>query len=127
MRPYILAMTTLLLASILIFTACTKEETPPATKTPAIQAAEQAAHLADVNTGREVYEKSCAYCHTTGMLHAPVIGNKRVWDKLRHLGMEHLVENVIFGIGDMPPGGGDHNLSDDEIRLAVECMIEQSQ
>ena len=125
MRSITLAFALALSITLTLLTACSKEE--PKTEPPAIETAEKPAGTSDLNTGRTIYEKSCAYCHTTGTLNAPVLGNKKVWAVLTNQGLEHMVKNAIFGIGKMPPKGGDHKLTDDEIKLAVEYIVEQSQ
>ena len=130
MRSINMAVALALLTTLTLFSACSKEESAPAPeakyKPPAIQAAEKAAGMTDLNTGRTIYEKSCGYCHTTGTLNAPVLGDKKAWTSLMHEGLEHMVKNAIFGIGKMPPKGGDHKLTDEEIKLAVEYIVEQS-
>ena len=129
MRSLTLITTILILASLLLLSACSKEETAPAPKSkpPAIQAAEQAAAIANISTGQKIYVRSCAFCHTTGTSNAPKLGDKDVWSKLMHEGPDHMVKNAIFGIGKMPPKGGDHSLSDAQVKLAVEYIIEQIQ
>ena len=130
MRSISLATAIALLTTLTLFTACSKEESAPAPeakyKPPAIQAAEKAAGLADMNTGRSVYEQNCSYCHTTGNLDAPKIGDKKAWASHMHQSLEHMVKNAIFGIGKMPPQGGNHKLTDAEVKMAVEYIIQES-
>lgn len=129
MRLFNLAIIVLIATTLLLSTACSKEETAPAAKAkpPAIQAAEQAAAVANINTGQKIYARSCAFCHTTGTSNAPKLGDKKAWaDHMQH-GLDHMIQNAIFGVGDMPPKGGDHSLSDAQIKLAVVYIIEQIQ
>ncbi len=125
MQQFYTIITIFIFSTILLVTAWSKEavEITPATKTLAIEVTDQA----DLDTGQKIYEKDCGYCHATGTLNAPVVGKKNLWERLSHQGLGHLVENTIFGIGEMEPKGGAHMLSDAEIRLAVVYMVQQSE
>jgi cytochrome c5 len=116
------------LAFLTLITACSKEEVPvaPKAKPTAIQAAKAAAALANINSGQKVYQINCAACHATGLLGAPKLGDKKEWASHLHNGLKHLVQKAINGVGSMPAKGGNMKLSDHEIKLAVEYMIEQS-
>jgi cytochrome c5 len=101
-----------------------KEETPPA-PTPAVTpppAAEKAPQV----SGPQVYQSSCAACHAEGVAGAPKTGDKEFWAAKIAAGPDPLVQNAINGIGTMPAKGGNPNLTDEEVRAAVEYMIEQS-
>ncbi len=120
---------TLIFTLALTLTACSKEETPPPAakaKPPAIQAAEQAAAVADMNNGRKVYESTCAACHDSGVMGAPKLGDKAAWASHMHDGIDHMVKEAIEGDGKMPPKGGNMLLSDAEVRAAVEYIVEQN-
>ena len=78
------------------------------------------------DTGKSVYAKSCAACHDSGVMGAPKVGDKEAWAPLIAEGDDKLAENAINGIGKMPPKGGNMQLSDDEVKEAVEYMMEQS-
>ena len=77
-------------------------------------------------SGELVYQKNCSGCHNPGIAGAPKTGDKRAWQGHIAHGIEHLVENAIKGVGNMPPRGGHPNLSDAEIRAAVDYIVEQS-
>ncbi len=86
--------------------------------------------VANASTGEEVYKKSCRMCHVRGMAGAPKTGDKAAWKKRLAKGKETLYENSIKGFRDkgmMPARGGDSSLSDEEVKAAVDYMIEQSQ
>ena len=76
-------------------------------------------------TGEEVMQKICAACHNSGMLGAPKTGDKAAWaGRLKNAGgLDGLVASAIQGVGAMPPRGGDADLSDAEIKAAVEILI----
>jgi cytochrome c5 len=76
-------------------------------------------------TGEQVMQKVCAACHNAALLGAPKTGDKAVWDaRLKALGgMDALVASAIKGKGSMPARGGDPDLSDAEVRAAVELMV----
>jgi cytochrome c5 len=135
-----------LLLSLLIgaMLACSKqEEAPPGAGPMPPQAGKEKAHeamreahegmkqvhegaVAAMQMGKTVYEKTCASCHATGVAGAPKVGDKAVWAEHFAEGTEHLVQTAIKGKGAMPPKGGNPALSEEEVRAAVNYMIEQS-
>jgi cytochrome c5 len=68
----------------------------------------------------------CAACHTTGALNAPKIGDTAAWAPLIKEGFQHLTETAIKGIRQMPPRGGQPNLTDIEVARAVAYLANQS-
>ena len=76
-------------------------------------------------TGEQVVSKVCGACHQSGMLGAPKIGDKGEWAKRKGAagGVDGLVKVAIKGLNQMPPRGGDSDLSDDEIKAAIEYML----
>jgi len=98
----------------------TKASAKPAAATEAaIVAAAPAAAAAD---GKAVYEKNCVACHMTGAAGAPKAGDKAEWGPRLKEGMDHLYEHAIKGKGAMPPKGGNANLSDAEVKAAVNYL-----
>jgi len=73
-------------------------------------------------SGKQVYETVCAACHATGVLKAPKFGDKSAWAKLIAEGQETLTANAIKGVRQMPPRGGNPDLSDVEFARAVVYM-----
>jgi cytochrome c5 len=88
--------------------------------------AEGGASSAAVRTGQQVTEAVCAACHATGALNAPKIGDAKAWAPLIKEGHAHLTETAIKGIRQMPPRGGNPELSDVEVARAVAYMANQS-
>ena len=123
MKPISLILT---LALFFTLTACNQETPAPMNPKPALDAANKAADLASINTGQRIYETSCASCHDSGLLGAPMTGDQQAWAGHTEHGMEHMVGNAISGIGKMPAKGGNMKLSDQEVRAAVEYMVQQS-
>jgi len=79
--------------------------------------------LATDKTGREVVEKVCSGCHTSGTNGAPKIGDVAAWTQRSKNGLNKLTESAIGGIGKMPAHGGQPNLSDLEISRAIAFMV----
>ncbi|MDX1696606.1 MAG: c-type cytochrome [Ketobacteraceae bacterium] len=76
--------------------------------------------------GKAIVEANCYVCHAQGINGAPIIGNQKMWDKRLPKGVDTLVDHAINGFaGMMPPKGGNQDLTDQEIRLAVEYMVSQ--
>ncbi len=73
-------------------------------------------------SGQEVYDAVCASCHAAGALGAPKFENKGDWGSRIAQGYDTLVKHAIEGIRQMPPRGGDGDLSDTEVARAVAYM-----
>lgn len=78
------------------------------------------------DVGQSVYAKSCAACHDSGVMGAPKTGDKATWKPLIAEGSDTLTHNAIKGAGKMPAKGGNMSLSDDEVKAAVDYMVEKS-
>ena len=76
--------------------------------------------------GKQIVEAACAACHVTGALNAPKIGDAAAWQKLIKEGHARLTETAIKGVRQMPPRGGDPQLTDAEVSRAVAYMANQS-
>jgi cytochrome c5 len=76
--------------------------------------------------GKRIYEQTCATCHATGVAGAPKMGDKEAWSAHIHHGIDHLMESAINGKGAMPARGGNALLSDEEVKAAVNYMVEQN-
>jgi len=77
--------------------------------------------------GKKVYDSGCTACHTAGVAGAPKLGDKAAWKGRIAAGKATLYGHAIKGFqgksGVMPPKGGFTNLSDDEVKAAVDFMI----
>ena len=79
-----------------------------------------------VKDGKTVYNTVCAGCHGAGVMGAPKFGDKAAWAPRIAQGMPTLVKNATNGIRAMPPRGGSASLTDDEVKGAVEYMVNGS-
>ena len=75
-------------------------------------------------TGEEVFNAVCTACHTPGALGAPKFGNKAAWGPRIKQGYQTLISHAESGIRQMPPRGGNPDLSDLEIARAVAYMAD---
>jgi cytochrome c5 len=87
--------------------------------------------LRPVRPGQGVYNRTCALCHAAGVAGAPKPGDKAEWEPRIAQGMDVLYQHSLEGFtgkkGMMPPRGGASNLSDEEVKAAVDFMVGQSQ
>jgi len=72
--------------------------------------------------GQKEYEASCAVCHGSSGMGAPVLGNKAEWDKVAAKGAEKVLANAINGLNGMPPRGGT-DFSDAKMKDVVNYML----
>ena len=77
-------------------------------------------------SGKQVVEASCFACHGSGANGAPKIGDKQAWAKRSEQGLTSLTASALKGIRQMPPHGGNTNLTDTEIERAITYMVNQS-
>ncbi len=78
-------------------------------------------------SGQAVYDSACFACHATGAAGAPKVGDAAGWAPRIATGMDSLVTNAINGVNAMPPKGTCMACSDDELRNAVQYMVDGSQ
>lgn len=88
------------------------------------------APVAENTVGKSVYGKTCAMCHAAGVAGAPKPGDKAEWAPRIAQGKDTLYKHAIEGYtgskGMMPAKGGAANLTDDEVKAAVDYMADQS-
>jgi cytochrome c5 len=81
--------------------------------------------------GALVYEQNCMACHGEDVAGAPRVGEVEAWQERLSKGIDAMVTIVIEGVqgysGVMPPRGGNRNLNDEQIREAVQYMLDQLQ
>jgi cytochrome c5 len=75
-------------------------------------------------TGEAIYNTSCVACHATGISESPILGNAAQWEPRLAKGTDVLYTNSINGINVMPPRGTCVDCSDDEMRAAVDFMLD---
>ena len=80
----------------------------------------------DPEVAQQINEAACMACHASGVAGSPVTGEEGEWaPRLDERGLDGLVENVISGMGAMPPRGG-ADADDTELRWVVIWMLEES-
>lgn len=104
----------------------TGSEAPAATPVAAADSNTQAPSdesTAEID-GAAIYQSACIACHSTGAAGAPKLEAADWTDRLTQ-GEETLVDHAINGLNAMPPKGGQMQLSDAEVRAAVQYMLAQ--
>lgn len=88
--------------------------------------------VATVLSGPQVFNQACYQCHAAGAVipGAPIVGDAALWGPRVAQGLEVLYDHAINGFQGtasvpMPAKGGRLDLSDGEIRSAVDYMLEQ--
>lgn len=75
-------------------------------------------------TGKDVYAKTCAVCHATGLAGAPRYGNAADWVPLAARGVSQMYQGALKGTPKgMPAKGGNLALPDAEVKAAVDYML----
>ncbi len=77
-------------------------------------------------SGETVYATVCKACHDMGLAGAPKTGDKAAWAPRIAQGLTALLSSVRNGKGAMPPKGGGADLSDDELKAAVDYLVAKS-
>lgn len=96
---------------------------PPVVEAPA---AEPVADTAG-GPGEQIVTAVCAACHAAGLMQSPKLGSVDDWAPRIEKGIETLYDHAINGFNMMPAKGGRADLSDDEIKAAVDHMIAGAQ
>lgn len=73
--------------------------------------------------GATVFNTVCGACHNTGAAGAPKAGDKAAWAPRIAQGKDALYKSAIGGKNAMPPKGGAADLSDGEIKAAVDHLL----
>lgn len=77
-------------------------------------------------SGETVYNTICKACHEAGVAGAPKTGDKAAWATRIATGLEALLTSATKGKNAMPARGGAADLTDDELKAAVEYLVEKS-
>jgi cytochrome c5 len=99
---------------------------------PVAETVPEPAPVATTMTGPQVYNSACNVCHGSGVGGAPIVGDTDAWVARIAQGPDVLYDHAINGFsGDAPtpmlPKGGRVDLSDQEVRDAVDYMVNESQ
>lgn len=98
---------------------------------PVVAAAAEPEPVAAAMTGPQVYNTACIACHGTGAGGAPLVGDAGQWADRIAQGVDTLYNHALNGfdgeaITPMLPKGGRVDLSDQEVRDAVDYMVGES-
>lgn len=109
--------------SVSLMLACHNAEPTNAQETPRFP------EFADHQLGRNVWLENCQGCHVPGAAGAPQVSDYTAWQPRIAQGIEVLHDHAINGhwgpnSTHMPPKGGQENLTDDEVKAAVNYMVE---
>jgi c(7)-type cytochrome triheme protein len=81
------------------------------------------ANSAAAQAGKAVYDSTCSVCHAAGVVGAPKPGDVAAWGPRAKGGLDALVKSAIAGTTKgMPPRGGRPDLTDAQLRAAIEYM-----
>ena len=84
-----------------------------------------AAAAGGAKSGEDVYNSACVACHAAGVLGAPKLQVAADWQpRLDDRGLDGVWQNALNGINAMPARGTCGNCTDEEIKAAIEYMIE---
>ena len=89
-------------------------------------AAPAPAAAAGPKSGKDVYAGFCTTCHSAGVMGAPKFGDAASWAPHVAKGIDTLYTHAINGFNAMPPKGMCAACSDDEIKAAVDYMVDGS-
>lgn len=108
----------------------TDDPAPQPAQPAAGAAADTQAQAEGPADGQAVYQQACFACHGTGAAGAPKMGDAAAWSQRIAKGIETLHRHSIEGFqgdaGIMPPKGGRADLSDEQVKAAVDYMVDQS-
>jgi len=76
-----------------------------------------------VRTGEQVVAETCGKCHQTGEGGAPKIGDRAAWIKRAKDGYARVLQSALKGHAGMPARGGLADLSDAEVKSALDYMF----
>ena len=80
----------------------------------------------DLAAGEQIYQSACFACHMTGVAQAPKLDDPAAWEPRLAQGMAGLIQSSVNGKGAMPPKGGFAHLTEDDLRNAIEFMLDKA-
>ncbi len=78
-------------------------------------------------SGEEVYKSACTTCHAIGVAGAPKTGSADDWAPRIAKGIDTLYTHAIDGFNGMPAMGLCSTCSEDEVKAAVDYLVEGAQ
>ena len=125
----------LALGTLSTLLACSPKDPAPTsnsgTPSPVVAEASAPVAAAPVNeAGKTIYGATCSMCHAAGVGGAPKPGDKADWAPRIAQGMDVLYKHAQEGFtgakGMMPARGGSPSIKDDDLKAAVDFMVDQS-
>lgn len=80
--------------------------------------------VAGSRSGQEIYDSFCFACHALGVSEAPIFADAEGWAGRLQKSMDELWNSTLMGINLMPAKGSCVNCTDDELRGALDYMLE---
>ena len=77
-------------------------------------------------SGKDVFGSFCTTCHSAGVMGAPKFGDAASWAPHIAKGKDTLYTHALTGFNSMPAKGMCAACSDDEIKAAVDYMVDGS-
>lgn len=74
-----------------------------------------------------IVDRHCQACHDAGLAGAPKMDDAANWAPRVATGIDAMTQTVISGKGAMPPKGTCFSCTDDQLRAAVEVMVDRLQ
>lgn len=97
---------------------------PPAVQAPPAETTETASAG---GVGEQIVSSVCATCHAAGLMQSPKLGSASDWAPRIDKGIETLYDHAINGFKAMPARGGNPDLSDEDVKAAVDFMVSGAQ
>ena len=82
---------------------------------------------AEEDPGKSIYDTKCMACHNTGVAGAPKLGDKEAWAPRIATGMDTMLTNATNGIRAMPPMGTCMDCTEDQMKAAIQYMVDAAQ
>jgi cytochrome c5 len=79
--------------------------------------------------GRGIWMGTCRNCHLLGISEAPAVSDYAAWQPRMEKGLSALYRSALSGVKGsdgafrMPPRGGNPQLKDEQVKLAVDYMV----
>ncbi len=74
--------------------------------------------------GKATYDTKCFTCHASGVANAPKFGDKAAWAPRIATGIDAMLAVAIKGKAAMPPKGTCMDCSDDDLKAAIQYMVD---
>ncbi len=75
------------------------------------------------DAGMKTYNDACKVCHEAGIAGSPKFGDADAWAPRIATGNEALYTTSLKGKGAMPAKGGRADISDENVKAAVDYMV----